>query len=185
MSSAQSNIELNNNRMEEIIKNVDHIFGYVLLYSVIILTTLSAILGGVLSCPIYTALYIYKKIKANTCKKEDHNEVEIDAHLEIDKKLQEIEVKKPLIDENWCNVNIKNIIDYEKENLEFTLASLEAEINLEEDIAHISANVEEEILSLKIPEVTSESEEDTSEGDNSPKDKYSLRYKQDEVDLTN
>ena len=66
MSIPQTNFE-NNNRMSELTKNINDIFGYVLLYSVIIFTTLSAVFGGVVVYPIYTVICIIKKIRENCC----------------------------------------------------------------------------------------------------------------------
>ena len=204
MSATQSNIELNNNnRMNENIKTVEHIFGYVLFYTIIIFTTLSAILGGIIVSPIFAAIYIFNKVKANCFKEEK------------ELKKEENTDKKMIIDENWCNVSVNNIINYQRKRAEVNLkdesdsdeeyviseADLESDVkdviseaDLESDVkhviseavlesentSHISANLEEEILSLKMPE-----EYDEEEEEDSPNDKYSLRYKSYQEELTN
>jgi hypothetical protein len=60
MSIPQTNFE-NNNRMSELTKNINDIFGYILLYTVIIFTALSALLGGIVVYPIYGLIYIFNK----------------------------------------------------------------------------------------------------------------------------
>jgi len=199
MSATQSNIELNNNnRMNEINKTVEHIFGYVLFYTVIIFTTLSAILGGIIVSPIFAAIYIFNKVKANCFKEEK------------ELKKEENTDKKMIIDENWCNVSVNNIINYQRKRAEVNLKDesdsdeedVISEADLESDVkdviseadlglentAEISANLEEEILSLKMPEeeeYEDEDEEDEEDEEDSPKDKYSLRYKSYQEELTN
>jgi hypothetical protein len=151
MSIPQTNFE-NNNKMSELTKNINDIFGYVLLYSVIIFTTLSAVFGGVVVYPIYTVICIFNKIKAICCtseaeESEAQNEIasaseaenEIPAEIEPD----EIEPdKKPIIDENWCNVSVKNIINFESE--------VSSEAEEAEDISNAEDEVEE-VLSIRRP----------------------------------
>ena len=165
MSTTQTNIELNNNRMNEINKTVEHIFSYILLYSVIIFTILSTILGGVIACPIYAAIYIFNKVKSNMQTSDIHK---LEACLESETNLDS-DSKKPIIDKNWCNINVKNIINYQRKSQEEEQSEEEEEQS-------------EEILSLKIPEYTCSSKSE-SEEDNSQNDKYSLHYNQPHVDL--
>jgi len=163
----------NNERMTELIKSIEHILGYVLVYSVIIFTTISALLGGIVVYPIYGVLYIFKKIKATCCKSEaeatDKSEATARNKSEAtDKSEAEAESpdKKPIIDENWCNVSVKNIIDYTNAN--------EIEDEIEDEI--------EEVLSVRKPsqeELRQFQEEDESESesdDGSPRDRYSIGH---------
>ena len=195
MSTTQTNnIELNNKRMEEIMKNVEHIFGYVLIYSVMIFTILSALLGGIFACPIYAAIYIFNKLEdkylhlctsktpsksadlSDKCNSfcESLHVLEkcegVEDKSETDDEEQEQD-KNPIIDDKWCNISVKNIINYQRKT-----EDEEEEDEEEED---------EEILSLKIPEYTcsSKTESEKESEDNSPNDKYSLHYNQDQVDL--
>jgi hypothetical protein len=220
MSIPQTNFE-NNNRMSELTKNINDIFGYILLYTVIIFTTLSALLGGIVVYPIYGLIYIFNKTKAICCTSEAQNEIaaatnEIASEAEAseseasESEADENEIarepeKTPIIDENWCNVSVKNIINFESEAEEVvTVVNLENEIeaviNLENEI-EASKIVVEEVLSIRRPseeelrqfqkeedaaEDASEAEdisnaedeaEDASEADDySPKDKYSIGH---------
>jgi hypothetical protein len=189
--------------MSELTKNINYIFGYVLLYSVIIFTSLSALFGGIVVYPIYRVICIIKKIRENCRKNEIQSEEEV--------KVVQTK-KKPIIDENWCNVSVKNIINFENE-IQNEIATNEieaADVNLEEDISNTEvvnsseaevedisntevvnsseAEVEEEILSIRRPseeelrkkeeeENESASEADANEiVDNSPNDKYSIGH---------
>lgn len=156
MSIPQTNFE-NNNRMSELTKNINDIFGYVLLYSVIIFTALSALLGGIVVYPVYGVIYIFNKIREHCCA----NEVEeIAAQNEIPVEI--VPEKKPIIDENWCNISVKNIINFENE---VTNEVEEADVNLEEaeeDInleAEADVNLEEEDVNLEEADVNLEEEE--------------------------
>ena len=176
MSIPQTNFE-NNNRMSELTKNINDIFGYILLYSVIIFTTVSALLGGIVVYPIYGAIYIFNKIREHCCKSasEATNEV-------VQTK------KKPIIDENWCNVSVKNIINFESEVED--ISNAEDEVAVENEIATeaVVNLVEEEVLKIRRPseeelrQFQKEEEEDISnaedeaEDDYSPKDKYSIGH---------
>ena len=201
MSIPQTNFE-NNNRMSELTKNINDIFGYILLYSVIIFTALSALLGGIVVYPIYGAIYIFNKIRTECC-----TSVAAEAEAEAETKPE----KKPIIDENWCNVSVKNIINYTNEiqneveadvNLENEIAVEEADVNLENEIAVEEADVNleneiaveeaeqneiavEEVLSIRRPseeelkefqKEEEEEEDDSEEEDYSPKDKYSIGH---------
>jgi type III secretory pathway component EscV len=183
MSAAQIN---NNNRMQEIIQNIEYVFGIMLVYSIIIFITLSALLGGIFASPIYAGIYIFNKMKNNCCQekeeKDEKDEEKDEAKdKEKDEEKDEENDEKPIIDENWCNINVKNIINYQRKSQEYHSEEEEEQSEEEEEQSE-----EEEVLSLKIPEYIcsskSESEEE-SEEDNSPNDKYSLYYKQDQVDL--
>ena len=102
----QSNIELNN-KMSQIIPKIEYCFGMILVYSIIIFVTLSALFGGVILSPIYAFIFLINKIRNVFTKPEKNNLKE-----EPPKKI--IIVKKPLIDETWCNISVKNIIDYDE-----------------------------------------------------------------------
>ena len=153
MSIPQTNFE-NNNRMSELTKNINDIFGYILLYSVIIFTALSALLGGIVVYPIYGAIYIFNKIRTECC-----TSAAAEAEAEAETKPE----KKPIIDENWCNVSVKNIINYTNEiqneveadvNLENEIAVEEADVNLENEIQSEAEQNEiavEEVLSIRRP----------------------------------
>lgn len=195
MSASEINIELNNNnRMQEIIKNIDYIFGIIIYYSIIILTMLSVLLGGIFACPIYAAIYIFNKLE-DKCLKKKEVEDKIDTDVEQDQD------KKPIIDDNWCNISEKNIINYQRKTYEKEYNESEEEDDEEDDKSEAEEDDEEEaeaeddkseaeseILSLKMPECTcssdSESESESESEDTSPNDKYSLCYKEDQVDLT-
>ena len=175
MSTPQTNFELNNNaRMSELTKNINDIFGYILLYSVIIFTTLSALLGGIVVYPIYGVIYIFNKIREHCCANEveanevEANEVATDVNLQVDSE------KKPIIDENWCNVSVKNIINFESE-VDISNADIS---NADISNADIS-NAEEEVLSIRRPseeELKEEEEDESDANDYSPRDKYSIGH---------
>jgi predicted XRE-type DNA-binding protein len=201
MSTPQTNFE-NNNRMSELTKNINYIFGYILLYSLIIFTTLSAVFGGVVVYPIYAVICIIKKIREqveaviNCCKSAEQAEVNLTEVNLTDVNLTDVNLtaeKKPIIDENWCNISVKNIINYtsEVQNEIVENENLEADVNLNEvqnEIVQneIVQNEVEEILSIRRPseeelrqfqkeeEDASASEEETD--DYSPKDKYSIGH---------
>ena len=186
MSIPQTNFE-NNNRMSELTKNINDIFGYILLYSVIIFTALSALLGGIVVYPIYGAIYIFNKIR-ETCCKSEAAEAEAEAEAEI------VPEKKPIIDENWCNISVKNIINYtneiqneiqnevedisnaedeeeevanEVEEKEIADISNAEDVNLENEIQS-EAEVVEEVLSIRRPseeELRKKEEEEASEAE--------------------
>ena len=203
MSIPQTNFE-NNNRMSELTKNINDIFGYILLYSVIIFTALSALLGGIVVYPVYGVIYIFNKIREHCCA----NEVEESA-AQNEIPVEIVPEKKPIIDENWCNVSVKNIINFENEvtneveeevnleaeadvNLEEEDVNLEeADVNLEEAVVNLEEAVVnlEEVLSIRRPseeelrefqkeeDEADASEADASEVDDySPKDKYSIGH---------
>jgi hypothetical protein len=208
MSVPQTNFE-NNNRMSELTKNINYIFGYVLLYSVIIFTTLSAVFGGVVVYPIYAVICIIKKIRSviQCYKSAASNEVE-EVSNEVEEEEEEEEaVKKPIIDENWCNISVKNIINYTSEATDVNASEADVEDISNAEVVNSSeadaseAEVEEEILSIRRPseeelrkkeEEENESEADANEiVDNSPNDKYSIghykskTYKNDPLDFNN
>jgi hypothetical protein len=204
MSIPQTNFE-NNNRMSELTKNINDIFGYVLLYSVIIFTALSALLGGIVVYPVYGVIYIFNKIREHCCA----NEVEESA-AQNEIPVEIVPEKKPIIDENWCNISVKNIINFENEvtneveeevnleaeadvNLEEEDVNLENEIvavvNLEEAVVNLAVVNLEEVLSIRRPseeelrefqkeeDDISNAEDESSEIDDySPKDKYSIGH---------
>jgi predicted XRE-type DNA-binding protein len=201
MSTPQTNFE-NNNRMSELTKNINYIFGYILLYSLIIFTTLSAVFGGVVVYPIYAVICIIKKIREqveaviNCCKSAEQAEVNLTEVNLTDVNLTDVNLtaeKKPIIDENWCNISVKNIINYtsEVQNEIVENENLEADVNLNEvqnEIVQneIVQNEVEEILSIRRPseeelrqfqEEEADAEDESSEEDDySPKDKYSIGH---------
>jgi predicted XRE-type DNA-binding protein len=206
MSTPQTNFE-NNNRMSELTKNINYIFGYILLYSLIIFTTLSAVFGGVVVYPIYAVICIIKKIREqveaviNCCKSAEQAEVNLTEVNLTEVNLTEVNLtevnltaeKKPIIDENWCNISVKNIINYtsEVQNEIVENENLEADVNLNEvqnEIVQneIVQNEVEEILSIRRPseeelrqfqEEEADAEDESSEEDDySPKDKYSIGH---------
>ena len=201
MSIPQTNFE-NNNKMSELTKNINDIFGYILLYSVIIFTALSALLGGIVVYPVYGVIYIFNKIREHCCA----NEVEESA-AQNEIPVEIVPEKKPIIDENWCNISVKNIINFENEvtneveeevnleaeadvNLEEEDVNLEeADVNLEEAVVNLAVVNLEEVLSIRRPseeelrefqkeeDEADASEADASEVDDySPKDKYSIGH---------
>ena len=164
MSTPQTNFGLNNNaRMGKLIPKIERIFGHVLVYSIIISVTISALFGGIVLYPFYFVFYIFNKMKASNGIQsangidasangiQSANANEIDAN-----EIEEEQFMNPIIDETWCNVSVKNIINYKAEE------------------------EEEEILSLKMPSNEEESEGEESEEkeyDDSDDDRYSCRYK--------
>ena len=189
MSSPKTNFELNNNaRMTELTKYINHIFGYVLLYTVIIFTTLSALFGGVVVYPIYAVICIIKKIREKCCTSASEATNEATSN-----EVEEAEaVKKPIIDETWCNISVKNIINYtsevtneveenEVEENEIAEASevtneVVALVNLEEEILSIRRPSEEELKQFQEQEEESEDESEAEAEDSSPYDKYSIGH---------
>ena len=136
MSYPQTNFE-NNNRMSELTKNINDIFGYILLYSVIIFTTISALFGGIIVYPIYGVIYIFNKIRSAAQNEIVAEENEITT------------VKKPIIDENWCNISVKNIINFENdvaEEDELEEDELEEELEEEEIEEEIEEELEEDVV---------------------------------------
>jgi hypothetical protein len=198
MSIPQTNFE-NNNRMSELTKNINDIFGYVLLYSVIIFTALSALFGRIVVYPIYKIIKVFNKIR-ETCCTSAAAKAEIEAEAETKPE------KKPIIDENWCNVSVKNIINFvdeveadEVEVLNSNEVAEEAQNEVAEEeqneVASEAQNevaseavVVEEVLSIRRPseeelkEFQKEEEEDAEDEDASeadaysPKDKYSIGH---------
>ena len=131
MSIPQTNFE-NNNRMSELTKNINDIFGYILLYSVIIFTTISALFGGIIVYPIYGVIYIFNKIRSAAQNEIVAEENEITT------------VKKPIIDENWCNISVKNIINFENDVAEEDELEEDVVEELEED-DELKEELEEEL----------------------------------------
>ena len=180
MSIPQTNFE-NNNRMSELTKNINDIFGYILLYSVIIFTALSALLGGIVVYPVYGVIYIFNKIRENCCANEVEADVNLENEITTNEVTNEVEPdKKPLIDENWCNISVKNIINFEsevEEDEDVSNAEDEVELEVEEEVLSIRRPSEEELRQFQ-----KEEEEDASEADaneivnNSPNDKYSIGH---------
>jgi hypothetical protein len=164
MSIPQTNFE-NNNRMSELTKNINYIFGYVLLYSVIIFTTLSAVFGGVVVYPIYAVICIIKKIRSviQCYKSAASNEVE-----EVSNEVEEVEeeaVKKPIIDENWCNISVKNIINYTSEATVVNSEADASEADASEADASEADASEADVEDISNAEVVNSSEADASEAE--------------------
>ena len=208
MSDPKTNFENNNARMSELTKNINEIFGYILLYTIIILTTLSALFGGLVVYPIYGVIYMFNRIREHCCKiasQETTSAAEAET-TSVAEAETTIAVKKPLIDETWCNVSIKNIINFESEVAnevadanEVVDANDVADINEVADVNEVADANEvavEEILSIRRPSEEElkqfqEEEDASSEEDNSPRDKYSIghykskTYKNDPLDFNN
>jgi hypothetical protein len=160
--------------MSELTKNINDIFGYILLYTVIIFTTLSALLGGIVVYPIYGAIYIFNKTKTICCTSEpEENEIASEA----DASESEEPEKKPIIDENWCNVSVKNIINFESEVATNEIeAVVQNEVEVEE-VLSIRRPSEEELKQFQKEEDVSNAEDiSNAEDDYSPKDKYSIGH---------
>ena len=190
MSIPQTNFE-NNNKMSELTKNINDIFGYILLYSVIIFTALSALLGGIVVYPVYGVIYIFNKIREHCCANEVEADVNLENEITTNEVTNEVEPdKKPLIDENWCNISVKNIINFEsevEEDEDVSNAEDEVELEVEEEVLSIRRPSEEELRQFQKEEEEDASEADASEADaseadaneivnNSPNDKYSIGH---------
>jgi predicted XRE-type DNA-binding protein len=145
---------------------------------------------------------IIKKIREqveaviNCCKSAEQAEVNLTEVNLTEVNLTEVNLtaeKKPIIDENWCNISVKNIINYtsEVQNEIVENENLEADVNLNEvqnEIVQneIVQNEVEEILSIRRPseeelrqfqEEEADAENESSEEDDySPKDKYSIGH---------
>ena len=170
MSDTQSNFELN--RIDDevkqmgLIKNTQNIFVLVLVYTVMITAMLSALLGGVVMQVYYGIEFIFNMIPRVYNAFSKFYEASFDYENTYTNN-EEPPVKKPLIDETWCNVSVKNIINYEDEEV---VSEAEAEVVSEAEdldeaeseeeavseaedetvsLEDIRAEVEEEILSLK------------------------------------
>ena len=180
MSIPQTNFE-NNNKMSELTKNINDIFGYILLYSVIIFTALSALLGGIVVYPVYGVIYIFNKIREHCCANEVEADVNLENEITTNEVTNEVEPdKKPLIDENWCNISVKNIINFEsevEEDEDVSNAEDEVELEVEEEVLSIRRPSEEELRQFQKEEEEDASEADTNEiVNNSPNDKYSIGH---------
>ena len=201
MSIPQTNFE-NNNRMSELTKNINDIFGYILLYTVIIFTTLSALLGGIVVYPIYKIIKVFNKIREHCCKSASRTDVNLENEVASEVEKPD---KKPIIDENWCNVSVKNIINYtnevaseaEENEIETEEVASEAEENEadaseaaseaaeenEADVANEEAvvNLAEEVLSVRRPSEEElrqfQKEEDENKSESSEVDDYSPKDK--------
>jgi hypothetical protein len=156
MSATQIKNEFN--RMTELAANIQNTFVLVLVYTVIIATMMSALLGGVVMQAYYGIEFIFNLIPGvynalskfyeasfdydNTYKNNDDNN--------NNKKT----IKKPLIDESWCNVSVKNIINYEEEEDDEVEVEDEDEEEDEDEVEDEEDEVEDdevedEILSHK------------------------------------
>jgi hypothetical protein len=165
MSSPQTNFE-NNNRMSELTKNINDIFGYILLYSVIIFTTISALFGGIVIYPIYGVIYIFNKIRSAA-----QNEIVVEEN-EI------TVVKKPIIDENWCNISVKNIINFENDVTEED----EVEEEIEEDEVEEDEVVGEEEIGEDEVEEDEVEEEEIEEEENEVVEEEDEEVEEEEIE---
>jgi hypothetical protein len=102
-----------NNRMSQLVETTEYMIGVFLVFSIIILTTLSALFGGVVMQIYYGIEYIFNKTKEYTIKV--YNFCELLNNIDDDDAILERPVKKPIIDECWCNLNVKNIIKNERD----------------------------------------------------------------------
>ena len=80
----------------EMNNTIKHIIGYVLVFTVIIITTLSALLCGVVMQIYYIFEFIFNKTKEYITPKKTKEYI-------TPKKTKDI------IDETWCNISEKNI----------------------------------------------------------------------------
>ena len=97
-----------NNKMSQLVETTEYMIGVFLVFSIIILTTLSALFGGVVMQIYYGIEYIFNKTKEYTIKV--YNFCELLNNIDDDDAILKKPVKKPIIDECWCNLNVKNII---------------------------------------------------------------------------
>jgi hypothetical protein len=165
MSDTQSNFELNRIYDEVkqmgLLKNTQNIFILVLVYTVMITTMLSALLGGIAMqsyygiefifittmealSKVYEALSKVYEALAKFC--EMLHDTDTYVNNNNDNNNVEKPVKKPLIDETWCNVSVKNIINYEYEEVSEDLED-EAVENLEAESEVISEDSDDEVIS--------------------------------------
>ena len=173
MSDTQSNFELNRIYDEVkqmgLFKNTQNIFILVLVYTVMITAMLSALLGGIAMQSYYGIEFIFiTTMEALSKVYEALSKVygalskfcemlhDTDTYVNNNNDNVEKPVKKPLIDETWCNVSVKNIINYEDEVIsevveDEVISEAKSEDSEEADLVSelIRAEVEEEILSLK------------------------------------
>jgi hypothetical protein len=154
MSTTQIRNEIN--RMTELAGNIQNTFVLVLVYTVIIVSMMSALLGGIVLQVYYGLEFIFNKVQKVYGAFSKFYEASFDYENAYtnnnNNNNEELPVKKPLIDETWCNVSVKNIINYEdisESEEEEESESEEEEESESEDLEDIHAEVEEEILSLK------------------------------------
>lgn len=165
MSATQTNFELNRIYDEVkqmgLIKNTQNIFILVLVYTVIITTMLSALFGGVVMQSYYGIEFIFSKTKEYAPKVyralSKFCELLIDTdNYNTNISTDEKPVKKPLIDNTWCNVSVKNIINYENKVLE---AVSEADLEEESEAEDTDLEEESEVENKLISEAVSEAED--------------------------
>ena len=94
-------------------KTIEDTIGYVLVFTIIIISTLSGLLCGVVMPLYYVVEFIFNKIKKYIAPKEEAPKEEVKEE-EVKEEVKEEEVKKEevkeIIDDTWCNVSAKNII---------------------------------------------------------------------------
>ena len=97
-------------------KTIEDTIGYVLVFTIIIISTLSGLLCGVVMPLYYVVEFIFNKIKKYIAPKEEapKEEVKEEVKEEEEEEVKEEKVKeeevKEIIDDTWCNVSAKNII---------------------------------------------------------------------------
>ena len=161
MSDTQSNFELNRIYDEVkqmgLFKNTQNIFILVLVYTVMITAMLSALLGGIAMQSYYGIEFIFiTTMEALSKVYEALSKVygalskfcemlhDTDTYVNNNNDNVEKPVKKPLIDETWCNVSVKNIINYEDEVISEVV---EDEVISEDSDDEVISEVEDEVIS--------------------------------------
>ena len=171
MSDTQSNFELNRIYDEVkqmgLLKNTQNIFILVLVYTVMITAMLSALLGGIAIQSYYGIEFIFITTMEALSKvygalsKFCEMLHDTDTYVNNNNDNVEKPVKKPLIDETWCNVSVKNIINYEDEVIsELVEDEVISEVSDDEVISEVS---DDEVISEVEDEVISEAKNEDSE----------------------
>lgn len=170
MSDTQSNFELNRIYDEVkqmgLLKNTQNIFILVLVYTVMITAMLSALLGGIAMQSYYGIEFIFiTTMEALSKVYEALSKFcemlhDTDTYVNHNNDNVEKPVKKPLIDETWCNVSVKNIINYEDEVISEVV---EDEVISEVEDEVISEDSDEVVASLEV--ISEAKSEDSEEAD--------------------
>ena len=147
-----------NNKMSQLVETTEYMIGVFLVFSIIILTTLSALFGGVVMQIYYGIEYIFNKTKEYTIKV--YNFCELLNNIDDDDAILEKPVKKPIIDECWCNLNVKNIIKNKHD-----LSPEEEQDEEEEEVEEDEEDEEDEEEDEETSATDDDDEEDTSAAD--------------------
>ena len=160
-----------NNKMSQLVETTEYMIGVFLVFSIIILTTLSALFGGVVMQIYYGIEYIFNKTKEYTIKV--YNFCELLNNIQDDDAILEKPVKKPIIDECWCNLNVKNIIknkhdlsqdeEQEEEEEDASAAEEQETSATDDDDEEDTQDVDEDASAADVDEDAAEEQEDTQE----------------------